>query len=268
MTEDTYFAKDGTVLVPINDFAVDPAAQAALRKPFPAHLVSRLQKGSRTEDYVSHAAVVDRLNSVVPGWTMGKPDFIIDGDGHISGVLCSMTIGSVTRWEIGDVDLRSKPGAEAKLAMSDWIKRAAMRFGVGIDLWSKEDLTVSPGDSVVSSPDVAGPTGDAGGGPTAATPSVAAPADSPAPMSRAAGVESDSEVTVALGEGASSADGSDSTTPATGLQWQRLVEDCKGDWVKAIKRVNHAAQQKWTKAEAQQLATKSQLAAAILGEVA
>ena len=87
-------------------------------------------------------------------------------------------------------------------------------------------------------------------------------------MSRAAGVESDSEVTVAYGEGASSADGSDSTTPATGTQWQRLVEDCKGDWVKAIKRVNHAAGQKWSKAQAQQLATKGQLTAAILGEVA
>ena len=110
--------------------------------------------------------------------------------------------------------------------------------------------------------------GEGGGDPNSKPGASTTPADSPAPMSRAAGVESDSEVTVAYGEGASSADGSDSTTPATGLQWQRLVEDCKGDWVKAIKRVNHAAGEKWSKAQAQQLATKAQLAAAMLGEVA
>ena len=66
---------------------------------------------------------------------MSEPQWITDDQGHVSGVLCSMTIGTVTRWEVGDVDSRSKPGAEAKIAMSDWIKRAAMRFGVGLDLW-------------------------------------------------------------------------------------------------------------------------------------
>ena len=124
------------------------------------------------------------------------------------------------------------------------------------------DLSASAGSTLSPA------SGGAGGGDPDSKPGATTPADSPAPMSRAAGVESDPEVTVALGEGASSADGSDSTTPATGTQWQRLVEDCKGDWVKAIKRVNHAAGQKWSKAQAQQLATKAQLTAAMLGEVA
>jgi len=125
------------------------------------------------------------------------------------------------------------------------------------------DLSASAGSALSPA------SGGAGGGDPSSKPGASTtPADSPAPTSRAAGVESDPEVTVALGEGASSAEGSDSTTPATGTQWQRLVDDCKGDWVKAIKRVNHAAGQKWSKAQAQQLATKAQLTAALLGEVA
>lgn len=125
----------------LNDFAQNTEMRIALREPFPPKLILTVDKGSHSEDYVNHAAVTDRLNAEAPGWTNSKPEFLYDGTGkHIAGVVCSMTIGSVTRWEVGDVDRSSNLGAEAKLAMSDFLKRAAMRFGVGLDLWSKAEL--------------------------------------------------------------------------------------------------------------------------------
>jgi hypothetical protein len=148
----------------LDDFAGNPEMRIALREPFPPHLISRVTKGSHTEDYINHAAITDRLNAVCPGWTMSEPQWIKDDKGHIAGVVCSMTIGTVTRWEVGDVDRPSSPGDEAKKAMSDWIKRAAMRFGVGIDLWSKEELQKVSAD-LNSLPGT--PSARAGGGATA-----------------------------------------------------------------------------------------------------
>lgn len=138
----------------LNDYAGNPEMRVGLREPFPPKLVSKLDKGSHSEDYVNHAAVTDRLNAEAPGWTMSKPEWIWagpEGTGrHIAGVLCSMTIGSVTRWEVGDVDRATNPGDEAKKAISDFIKRAAMRFGVAIDMWSKEDLLADEDNERVS----------------------------------------------------------------------------------------------------------------------
>jgi len=97
-------------------------------------------------DFVGHAAVTDRLNKVEPGWSyeitpveyQGK-----DGRPHVAGVRGVMRLGDVARPEAGDVDAETSYGDELKKAISDFIRRGAMRFGVALDLWSKEDLLES-----------------------------------------------------------------------------------------------------------------------------
>lgn len=89
-------------------------------------------------DYVGHAAATDRLLQVDPEWTWepyatdqyGMP--LVSGD----GLWIKLTIAGVTRPGYGD-------GKNIKEMIGDAIRNAAMRFGVGLDLWAKEDLHAS-----------------------------------------------------------------------------------------------------------------------------
>lgn len=126
-----------------------------LRDPFPASMIGQkpqplhknADKGRCADcggwhglpaihiDYVGHAAVTDRLLQIDPDWT-----FTIDaeypGAGEGFGIRGTLTVLGVTRPEYGD-------GRNPKEAVSDFLKRAAMRFGVALDLWSKEELQAS-----------------------------------------------------------------------------------------------------------------------------
>lgn len=129
-------------------------------------------------DYVGHAATTDRLLKVDPGWTWrpmateidtGFPKFDSAG-----GLWILMTVKGVTRPGYGD-------GANPKEVISDAIRNAAMRFGVALDLWAKEDLQAveeSPPVTKVDRPAVTAPAV-----PTAASP--AAPAGGDAEHKRA-----------------------------------------------------------------------------------
>lgn len=131
-------------------------AAAGLRKPFPATAIGKLpkpyqstsQKGTCKEcgghhglpaahlDYVGHAATTDRLLSVDPAWSWepfaldvnGLP--ALDGRGNL---WIRLTVCGVTRIGVGD-------GKSAKEIIGDAIRNAAMRFGVALDLWGKEEL--------------------------------------------------------------------------------------------------------------------------------
>ena len=134
-------------------FADDAALRKALREPFPREQISVLPRTDKRPalDYVGHAAVTDRLNSVAPGWTYELDPVIVEGnDGwpHVLAVRGSMTIEGTTRHEVGAVDSPSTYGQEMKEAISDFIRRGAMRFGVALDLWTKQDLT--SGGSIAS----------------------------------------------------------------------------------------------------------------------
>jgi hypothetical protein len=135
----------------LNDFATNTEMRVALREPFAKHLITQVDKGFGKIDTINHAVVTDRLNAVAPGWTISEPHIVQvefkDGTPHVLAVWGSMTIGTVTRWEVGEVERPSTYGDELKKAMSDFLKRAAMRFGVGIDLWSKADLLAERGSS-------------------------------------------------------------------------------------------------------------------------
>lgn len=162
---------------------------AALRQPFPPEVIGKLPRstcracsdsqrkrcdqhgwvsrcdqchGSHSSatmhlDYVGHAATTDRLLAVDPGWTW-EP-FALDAQGlpAVAGgnLWIRLTVCGVTRIGVGD-------GKSAKECIGDAIRNAAMRFGVALDLWSKEDLagshpdTPSPGGDQQSDPPEAG----------------------------------------------------------------------------------------------------------------
>lgn len=109
-------------------------------------------------DYVGHAAVTDRLLAVDPEWSW-EP-FAIGTDGlpaldRANNLWIRLTLCGVTRVGVGD-------GKSAKECIGDAIRNAAMRFGVALDLWAKEDLheihaaqgepTDRPAERVTSTP--------------------------------------------------------------------------------------------------------------------
>lgn len=113
--------------------------------------------------YVGHAAVTDRLLEADPAWNWepayrdvdpvvmaaaaatGNPEVValvlanspakVDAQG---GLWIKLTVAGITRLGYGTDDDRG-PDHDKKL-ISDCLRNAAMRFGVAVDLWSKEDL--------------------------------------------------------------------------------------------------------------------------------
>ena len=140
---------------------------AALRKPFPKSAIGKLPKAGLQLDYVGHAAVVDRLLAVDPNWSW-EP-FAVDERGlpaldSKGNLWIRMTVCGVTRIGVGD-------GPNAKQIISDALRNAAMRFGVALDLWSKEEL-----ESAHAAPSAA-PFGDLPRADTAPAPVLEEPPD-------------------------------------------------------------------------------------------
>ena len=135
---------------------VSPSPLEKLREPFPEGTVGKLPKPYKRDspkgncrecggyhglpaahlDYVGHAAVTDRLLSVDPAWTweplaldqMGLPS--LDRDGNL---WIRLTVCGVTRLGVGD-------GPDMKQRIGDALRNAAMRFGVALALWTKDEL--------------------------------------------------------------------------------------------------------------------------------
>ena len=114
-----------------------PEAALALRQPFPPESVGKLPKGGAMLDYVGHAAVTDRLLTVDPLWNWEPfathPQSglsLLDEKGNL---WIRLTICGVTRIGVGD-------GKSLKECIGDALRNAAMRFGVALDLWAKENL--------------------------------------------------------------------------------------------------------------------------------
>lgn len=88
-------------------------------------------------EYVGHAEVTDRLLQADPEWeweamsndAQGLPQ--LDGNG---GLWMLLTVSGVTRPGYGHADGK-KGGDAVKETIGDALRNAAMRFGVGIDLW-------------------------------------------------------------------------------------------------------------------------------------
>lgn len=122
---------------------MDAKQAKALRDPFPPEQIGKLPRAGIKIDYVGHAATTSRILEVDPDWTWkpmsvdpsGAPIITQGGlsQGTKMGLWIEMTIAGVTRPGFGD-------GNTIKECISDAIRNAAMRFGVALDLWAKEDL--------------------------------------------------------------------------------------------------------------------------------
>lgn len=133
-----------------------PEQAAILRKPFEAQQIGKLPKPYKKDspkgkcdfcggyhglpavhlDYVGHAATTDRLLQVDPEWSWEPMAYDMGGlplfDGN-RNLWIKLTVCGVTRLGVGD-------GMGLKECIGDAIRNAAMRFGVALDLWAKEDL--------------------------------------------------------------------------------------------------------------------------------
>jgi hypothetical protein len=133
-----------------------PAKATALRKPFPPESVGQLPKGGTMLDYVGHAAVTDRLLTVDPEWSWDFALHRADGtavlDDGSGNLWITLTVCGVTRLGVGD-------GKNAKERIGDAIRNAAMRFGVALDLWAKENLVefAQAASAPVAAPPAAAP---------------------------------------------------------------------------------------------------------------
>lgn len=128
--------------------AATAADLSQLRVPFPPEVIGTLPRAGVKLSFVGHAAVTDRLLSVDPYWSW-EP-LAVDDHGFPlltdSGELwINLTVLGVTRMGVSD------PGQTLKIAIGDAIRNAAMRFGVALDLWSKDELEsqVTPRTPVV-----------------------------------------------------------------------------------------------------------------------
>ena len=163
---------------------------ARLREPFPAERVLKLPATNRRPelDYVSHADVTDRLLQVDPTWSWewgvndpqtGLPSKALsliredrtvrDRNGQDSIVTewslwMALTVNGVTRRDVGYAP--ADKDEALKHVVSDALRRAAMRHGVALDLWEKDDT---------------GPGASGGSVPPAQDPRQRAPASSGAP---------------------------------------------------------------------------------------
>lgn len=121
----------------MTEHTMTPEAATALRKPFPPESVGKLPKGGVMLDYVGHAAVTDRLLTVDPDWSWDFAIYRADGtpvlDDGSGNLWITLTVCGVTRKGVGD-------GKSAKERIGDALRNAAMRFGVALDLWAKENL--------------------------------------------------------------------------------------------------------------------------------
>jgi len=122
-----------------------PEQAQQLRAPFPKTAIGRMPKGGATLDYVGHAAVTQRLLEVDPCWhwePLALDDRGLPAFDDMGGLWIRLTIADVARLGYGNANGK-KGGDAVKEVIGDAIRNAAMRFGVALDLWAKEDVSAT-----------------------------------------------------------------------------------------------------------------------------
>jgi hypothetical protein len=110
-----------------------------LRKPFPPEAIGEMSRGGAKLKYVGHAAVTDRLNTVAGPENWDWEPLSVDENSlprldSKGNLWIKLTIHGVTRLGYGD------GSSSIKELIGDALRNAAMRFGVALDLWTKEEL--------------------------------------------------------------------------------------------------------------------------------
>ena len=116
-----------------------------LIRPVPPSRI-KVKEGSDKKpdtDYTPHSYVVQKLLAVVGPFSWSVGQFIYDGD-ELSGCVGTLTVEvdgrTVSVSGVGDAEgFGSTNGDWAKNAESDAFKRAAMKLGIALELWCKED---------------------------------------------------------------------------------------------------------------------------------
>ena len=120
-----------------------------LLSPFPQEMVRKAPAG-KFGDYVPHANYVERLrdSGVKYSWCCEPVYGRVDGVKRIVGAKGTITIEGMGSYDgFGDVDTfkltnaKFNDGSNLKDAESDAFKRACMRFGLGVELWSGSKQT-------------------------------------------------------------------------------------------------------------------------------
>jgi hypothetical protein len=120
-----------------------------LLSPFPKELVKKAPAG-KFGDYVPHANYVERLrdSGVKYSWTCEPVYGLHNGEKRIVGAKGTITIEDMGSYDgFGDVDTfklssaKFNDGSNLKDAESDAFKRACMRFGLGVELWTGSKQT-------------------------------------------------------------------------------------------------------------------------------
>ena len=134
-----------------------------LLSPFPQEIVRKAPAG-KFGDYVPHAHYVERLrdSGVKYTWICEPVYGTHNGEKRIVGAKGTITIEDMGSYDgFGDVDTfklsnsKFNDGSNLKDAESDAFKRACMRFGLGVELWSgskqseEEATAAEPEDNVV-----------------------------------------------------------------------------------------------------------------------
>ena len=111
-------------------------------------IVGKLPRGNIQLDYVGHAEITKILIEIDPLWDWrplkidddGLPAYRVEnGMAHMAGEL---TLLGHTRLAVGSAPHNKQD--LLKELVSDFIRNAAMRFGVALSLWSKEEWSDSP----------------------------------------------------------------------------------------------------------------------------
>ena len=111
-------------------------------------IVGKLPKAGMQLDFVGHADVTKMLIEIDPEWTWeptafdtnGLPAYRVEnGMAHMAGWL---TVQGVRRLGIGSVT-HNKPDLLKEL-ISDFIRNSAMRFGICLALWTKQEWDDTP----------------------------------------------------------------------------------------------------------------------------
>ena len=127
---------------------------AKLREPFRADQIGYrpVKRDSNVQvAYVGHAVITDRILDVDPFYQWEFPHHT-DAGGRDIGVL---TICGISHWgspDTGETDW--------KKAESDAFRRAAMRFGVGLALWARQELESAANERRDAMRDIAGQISD------------------------------------------------------------------------------------------------------------
>lgn len=94
--------------------------------------------------YVGHARVTERLLEVDPEWSWEPLGRNTEGNPLAMGgsLWIRLTVCGVSRIGVGNAENWSGPDAHKEM-VSDAIKNAAMRFGVGLEMWYPADSEVT-----------------------------------------------------------------------------------------------------------------------------